>query len=264
MKEPPADGVDALANYGWFPRNEALLAPEGEFEAVEIEREPPAGRRGYFEAEQSAAGRKTPAGEKEKPDPYETVRRYLIRGEFSPCPKAERGRADVSVVLLVDSSGSMASGKQISHAKAVAAETVRKNRGKIVEFSGVALSGDSAHIFSPPGTGAEKLVEDLKNLKTGGRTNMSAGVALAAKLLKRKKGGAEIHIFTDGRVNFCAGGGDPFEDSVKKFKTLVGRRARATVVDTEAGFVKIGAAARFSRAIGAEYTRAGDIRRMQR
>ena len=229
-----------------------------------IEPEPPAGRRGYFEAH-GAAGRTPPGentwGEKEKIDPYETVRRYVMRGEFSPRLKAERGRGNVSVVLLVDSSGSMASGKQMAHAKAVAAETVRKNRGKIVEFSGVALSEDAAHIFSPPGAGAEKLVERLKNLKTGGRTNMSAGVVLAAKLLKRKKGGAEIHIFTDGRVNFCGSGGDPFEDSVRKFKTLVGKSARATVIDTEAGFVKIGAAARFSVAIGAEYTRPGSTGR---
>ena len=252
-----------LSNYGWFPRNEAVLAPEGEFEAVKIEPDPPAGRRGYFETG-DAAGREKPAGEKEKIDLYETVRRHVIRGEFLPRFKAERGRANVSVVLLVDSSGSMASGKQISHAKAMAAQTAKNNRGKIVEFSGVALSGDSAHVFSPSGAGAEKLIESLKNLKTGGRTNMSAGVVLAAKLLKRKKGGAEIHIFTDGRVNFCEGGGDPFEDCVKKFKHLVGKSVRATVIDTETGFVKIGAAARFSRAIGAEYTRAGDIRRTQR
>ena len=247
-----------LSNYGWFPRNEAVLAPEGEFEAVEIEPDPPAGRRGYFEAGETS-GLKKPAGEKEKTDLYETVRRYVIREEFSPCLKTERGRANVSVVLLVDSSGSMASGKQISHAKAIAAETARKNRGKIVEFSGVALSGDSAHVFSPPGHGAEKLIENLKNLKTGGRTNMSAGVILAAKLLKRKKGGAEIHIFTDGRVNFCEGNGDPFEDCVRKFKHLVGKSARATVIDTEAGFVKIGAARKFARETGAAYIKAKDI-----
>ena len=30
-----------LSNCGWFPRNEAVLAPEGEFEAVKIEPDPP-------------------------------------------------------------------------------------------------------------------------------------------------------------------------------------------------------------------------------
>ena len=206
-----------------------------------------------------------PARETEKTDPYETVRRYMERGEFKPCPKAGRGRGTVSVVLLVDSSGSMAAGKQISHAKTIAAETAKKNRGRIVEFAGVALCGDSAHIFAPARSRAEKLTSELRNLKTGGRTNMSAGIVLAARLLKktkrRKNSATEIHIFTDGRINFCNHEGDPFEDSVKKFKTLVGNSVGATVVDTEAGFVKIGAAARFSKAIGAQYARAGDMRK---
>ncbi|WP_462137097.1 vWA domain-containing protein [Candidatus Mycalebacterium sp.] len=230
---------------------------------MKIETDPPAARRGRVDSEEINAAARNGKQSMEKIDVYETARNYMMRGEFSEKNKIERGRGNMKVVFIVDSSGSMALGKQISHAKKIIGETARKNRGKVMEFSGVALYEDSARIFSPPGTDAEKLISNLAELKTGGRTNMSAGIALAGKMLKKsrsaKKNNSALFIFTDGRINFCENGKEPFEDSVKKFKTIIGARAKTTVVDTETGFVKIGAASKFSEAIGANYTRTGKM-----
>ncbi len=229
---------------------------------MEIEQTAPPARRGAFDAGETknAAGRGKNS-DTEKIDVYKTTRRYVERGEFSPQRKKDGGRGNIAVVFLVDSSGSMATGKQISHAKKIIGETVRKNRGKTIKFTGISLSEDGAKLFSPTGTDTEKLILNLAELKTGGRTNMSAGIALTGRVTrgaKRKRSEkTAVYIFTDGRINFCENGGDPFEDSVKKFNTIIGKSAETTVVDTEAGFVKIGAAVKFSEAIGAKYEKTG-------
>ncbi len=233
---------------------------------MEIEKTVPTARRGGIDAEdiKNAAVRKK-ISEKKEIDVYKTARRYVMRGEFSPQWKNNRGRGKLTVVFLVDSSGSMASGKQMANVKAIIGETVGENKGKITEFAGVALSRDGARIFSPAGTDTGKLLLNLAELKTGGRTNMSAGVALAGKILRKaknkKSASAAVYVFTDGRINFCENGGDPFENSVRKFKTVIGKLAETTVVDTEAGFVKIGAAVKLSEAVGAKHIKAGEMRR---
>lgn len=201
-------------------------------------------------------GKKT---ENQIPDIYETVRRWILRGRFSQKWKSNKGRAAVSVIFLVDSSGSMASGGQIGHVKKIVAETVAKNRQMRTEFAGVALENGGARIFCPLTTDAEKLLGALAKLKTGGKTNMSAAVGETKKLLRKKEGEKTrgiVYIFTDGKINFCGEKADPFEHSVKKFKTVIGKSVEATVVDTETGFVKIGMAAKFSEATGARYMRA--------
>lgn len=222
-------------------------------------------RRGGADAEEG----KSAGGGKRRPRPgeidvYKTARLYAMRGEFSPQRKNNGGRGNLVVVFVVDSSGSMAAGRQISNVKKIIGGTVAKNRGGIIKFAGVALSGDGARVFFPPGTDAGRLISSLAELKTGGRTNMSAGISLAGEVLRgaknKRSGGAEVYVFTDGRINFCESGGDPFEESVRKFKAVIGKSARTTVVDTESGFVKIGAAAKFSEAIGANYLNAREIR----
>ncbi|QMU55610.1 MAG: VWA domain-containing protein [Candidatus Mycalebacterium zealandia] len=262
-KHERKDVSESLSDYGWFPRNEKLFTADGDFHAVEIETDPPAAQRGRVDSEEINAAARNGKQNADKTDVYETARNYVIHGEFSRKNKTERGRGNTKVVFIVDSSGSMALGKQISHAKKIIGETVRKNKGNVMEFSGVALYEDGAQIFSPPAADAEKLISNLTELKTGGRTNMSAGIVLAGKILKKsrsaKKNNSALFIFTDGRINSCETGKEPFEDSVKKFKTIIGARAKTTVVDTEASFVKIGAALKFSEAIGAKYTRTGKM-----
>ncbi len=261
MKDAPAkpekDAFDSLADCGWSPRNEKVFSPEGEFDPVEIERDTLAARRGNFDAEESTGTAKKP-GNGRKIDIYNTARRYVMRGEFSTQWEKDKRHGNLAVIFLVDSSGSMSVGKQISHAKKIIGETVRKNRGKTIEFTGVAILDDGAAVFSPPGRDTEKLISRLAGLKTGGRTNMSAGIEIADKIVRKNKNGkraAAVHIFTDGRINFCESGGDPFEDSVIRLRRLTGKHVSATVVDTEAGFVRIGAAKKFAERTGASYIR---------
>ncbi len=246
-------------------QNEKVFPPEGSFSAMKPALRTPVSRRGSFYPEKITDSAGKGKRKTEKINIYESVRAYLKKGNFSPKPKTNGGRGKVSLIFIIDSSGSMASGKQISYAKKIIGKTAMENKGKITEFAAIAICGNGARIFYPPGNDPEKLTTRLAGIKTGGKTNMGAAVVLASKILRKtrraKSSSSAIFIFTDGRINFCESGEDPFQDTVKKFKMAIGKTVKTTVVDTETGFVKIDAAVKFSEAIGADYARAGDIRR---
>ena len=102
----------------------------------------------------------------------------------------------------------------------------------------------------PPGAPLELAAEAIRQLPTGGRTPLAAGLALAEQVIRREAGRergrrAIAVILTDGRV------GDP-SGEVRRAATRLGRAADAAhVVDIEDGPVRLGLAAALAQAAGA-------------
>jgi magnesium chelatase subunit D len=84
---------------------------------------------------------------------------------------------------------------------------------------------------------------------TGGRTPLGHALVLAREVLATQPG-AELVLFTDGRVNVALSPqGDAWADALAAARALAG--VPALVVDTEAGHVRLGRAGALAEVMGA-------------
>ncbi|MFB6305582.1 MAG: VWA domain-containing protein, partial [Flavobacteriales bacterium] len=191
-------------------------------------------------------------------DVKDTVKYRAIHDKTKIHYKTKKGKTGVLVIFLVDSSGSMAKEKQIAHVKGVVNETVQKNKYSRIRYSLVSLFQGDAVIQTQPTVHYNQLINDLYELKTGGKTNMCAGLKKVKKvigspgsLIDSKNDKVCLYIFTDGKFN--VGGEDPFKASISEFKKHLGRINKPEVIDIESGLVKLGLAEKFANSIGAGF-----------
>ena len=155
------------------------------------------------------------------------------------------------ICFLLDSSGSMMKDKQIAFIKGLVASTIARHKTRRIKYAAVALHNGTAQLLSAPTLHADQLLQAVETLKTGGKTNMQSGFALLHHLMKTNtQQKASLYIFTDGKIN--AGNTDtPFEEAVRYYKQYLSSLKATTVVDNERGFLKLGYAAKFAKAIKA-------------
>jgi magnesium chelatase subunit D len=114
----------------------------------------------------------------------------------------------------------------------------------------LAFAGERAQMLVAPGAPLEHAAAAIRELPTGGRTPLAAGLDDAALLLRRERAREPRRrqvavVLTDGRVQ------DP-DGAVPPAAARLGRAADAVhVVDTEDGPVRLGLAAALARSSGA-------------
>jgi magnesium chelatase subunit D len=115
----------------------------------------------------------------------------------------------------------------------------------------VAFRDGGARVLVAPGAPLQSAAAAIRELPTGGRTPLAAGLDLAAQLLRRETAReptrrALAMVLTDGRV------ADP-SGVARAAATRLGRSATAVhVIDTEEGAVRIGLAASLAAAAGGQ------------
>ncbi|WP_147320012.1 vWA domain-containing protein [Chitinophaga silvisoli] len=176
-----------------------------------------------------------------------TVTNYLLTGETKIKYQRKASKASLSLLFLIDSSGSMIRDRQIAYIKGIIAQTIAQHQHKRLRYGAVALTQGDAQLVSHYTTDTDLFIQSISRLPSGGKTNLKAGLQLAAQMQPSDR--TQLYIFTDGKIN--AGGS--LQESALYFKQHLRGLGATTVVNIESGFVKLGRAAELAKVIGATY-----------
>lgn len=176
--------------------------------------------------------------------PYQKVRRastdspVVIRKQDWR-EKVREKRIGSFILFVVDSSGSMGARGRMVASKGAVMSLLLDAYQKRDRVAMVAFRRREASVALPVTSSIEVAGRLLKELPTGGRTPLAAGLAKAREVLL-----PQLHrdptlrpmviVITDGKANVALGDGNPVEEVLQIAKRLaVDTRIQWTVVDTE-------------------------------
>jgi len=165
-----------------------------------------------------------------------------------------RGREANLVVLLLDTSGSLAARRR-SRAVATTALSLlgdayrRRDRVALLTFR-----GESATVVVPPTRSIDLAGRRLRDLPVGGRTPLAAGLEAVHRLVRREAWRDPTRrpllvVVTDGRAT---GDGDPLAQARRAAAALARTGTSSIVVDAEDGPVRLGLAGELARHLDGE------------
>jgi magnesium chelatase subunit D len=159
------------------------------------------------------------------------------------------GREANLVLFVVDASGSMAARQRMRTVKTAVLSLLRDAYQRRDKVGMITFRGAEAHSVLEPTTSHEVGVAKLKELRTGGRTPLAAGLRAAVRTLavERRRDPHRrplLVVVTDGRAT---SGPDPLTVA----PALAG--TATVVVDCESGPVRLGLARRLAIALDADH-----------
>ena len=143
-----------------------------------------------------------------------------------------RTDATALVLFVVDASASM--GPAMRAAKGTVLELLQGSYEARDEVGFVAFAGDDAEVLLPPTDSVTLAARHLKQLPTGDRTPLPAGLRTAATVLDRADPAASVVVLvTDGRANVATG--SPVEETREAARQVATQDAEVVVVDAGDG-----------------------------
>ncbi|MHA1594327.1 MAG: magnesium chelatase subunit D family protein [Candidatus Baldrarchaeia archaeon] len=148
--------------------------------------------------------------------------------------KIRRQKLRSLILLVVDASGSMAALRRMEAAKGAAMAILRDayiHRDKVcfIEFHGT-----DAQVLLPPTDNLELAAEILKELPTGGKTPLSAGIAKAIEVIELESRKYDLRpiviIITDGKANVPLGIGSSIKWEIMTLSRRLKELGAITVV----------------------------------
>jgi magnesium chelatase subunit D len=172
--------------------------------------------------------------------PYQRLRKgpNAIKVQSQDIREKERvGKTSSIVMFVVDASGSMGAVRRMESAKGAVMSLLTDSYQKRDKIGMVAFRGKEAELVLPPSSSADLAARRLRDMPTGGKTPLSAGLSKALHLLKsemRKDDEARpmMVLISDGRANVA------LEGDVKEELKEISERTKdagihTIVVDTE-------------------------------
>ncbi|MCP9491815.1 MAG: VWA domain-containing protein, partial [Solirubrobacteraceae bacterium MAG38_C4-C5] len=211
----------------------------------------PAGRRARTSSPAAGAIDSRPAREDGDDLALVATLRARLLGERGLREHVRAGREGALLCLVVDASGSMGARRRLARVKGALVEALRDAYARRDRVAVVAFRDGDAHVLVAPGAPIERAAAALRDLATGGRTPLAAGLDAATLLIRREavrepRRRAVAVVLTDGRVADEDG-------AVRVAAARLGRTAAAVhVVDTEEGRVRLGLAGALAAAAGAD------------
>jgi magnesium chelatase subunit D len=168
------------------------------------------------------------------------------------------GREGNLVLFVVDASGSMAARKRMSAVKGAVLSLLTDAYQRRDKITLISFRGEGARVLLPPTSSVKLAASRLKELPTGGRTPLAAGLEKAAEVLERERLREKVRrpllvLLTDGRAT---AGPDP-RGAASRLQRL---GVASVVVDTEEGYVRLGMASGLAEAMGARCLRLEELR----
>jgi len=227
--------------------------------ALEASGAGPAGRRARAAGAEAGAIDSRPAGpESDDLSVVATLRARLLQGAPSraaaPCPdgaprpaaaplreNVRAGREGVLLCLVVDASGSMGARRRLARVKGALLGLLRDAYARRDRVAVIAFRDGGAHVLVDPGAPLERAAAQIRELPTGGRTPLAAGLDAAERVIRREAGREPGRrcvavVLTDGRV-------PDHDGQARRAASRLGRAAGAVhVIDTEDGPVRVGLA----------------------
>ena len=163
-----------------------------------------------------------------------------------------RGREANLVILLLDTSGSMAARRRSQTVTTVALSLLADSYRRRDRVAVLTFRGHTATTVVPPTRSVELATRRLRDLPVGGQTPLAAGLGAVRDLIRRERWRDPdrrplLVVVTDGRAT---GGPDPFGTAQHAARRLAG--VASIVVDAEDGPVRLGLASQIAADLGAE------------
>jgi magnesium chelatase subunit D len=165
-----------------------------------------------------------------------------------------RGRESNLIVLLLDTSGSMAARRRSATVCTAALSLLSDAYRRRDRVALLAFRGTGATVVVPPTGSVELAARRLGGLPVGGRTPLAAGLDAARQLIRRERWRDPARrpilvLITDGRAT---GSGDPVTQAKRAADALARTGATSIVVDAEEGPVRLGLAGVLARHLEAD------------
>ncbi|MUL43150.1 putative cobaltochelatase [Streptomonospora sp. PA3] len=169
------------------------------------------------------------------------------------------GREGNLVLFCVDASGSMAARERMRAVKGAVLSLLTDAYQRRDKVGLVTFRGAGAQVELPPTSSVEAGARRLRELRTGGRTPLAAGLMRASDVLRveRLRDPSRrplLVVVTDGRAT--RGG---LEDALRAGARIGARGVHGIVVDCESGPVRLGLAARLAAEMGGESVRLEEL-----
>ncbi|HID96343.1 MAG TPA: VWA domain-containing protein [Candidatus Latescibacteria bacterium] len=168
----------------------------------------------------------------------------------------ERKKAAV-ITFVVDASGSMGAQRRMEVAKGAVMELLAESYQKRDKVAFIAFRGQDAHLLLPPTSGIERAAQCLRELPTGGKTPLPAGLNKALEVLlnelKRDESIIPVLVLvSDGKGNV------PIKEDVRKEVEALAtkireRRIHLVVIDSGGGFLRLGYNKQIAQIADGEY-----------
>nr|WP_028985025.1 putative cobaltochelatase [Sporichthya polymorpha] len=175
------------------------------------------------------------------------------------------GREGNLVLFCVDASGSMGARTRMGAVKAAVLSLLLDAYQRRDKVGLVTFRGADATLDLPPTSSVEAGAARLRNLPTGGRTPLAAGLAearhvLAVERLRDPARRPLLVLVTDGRATAAPGTpGDPLALAHRAAAALAADGVAAVVVDCEDGPVRLGLAGGIATLLNAPLLRLHEL-----
>jgi len=169
--------------------------------------------------------------------------------------KVKAGKNANLILFVVDASGSMAAQRRMEAVKGAVLALLTDVYQRRDQVAVIGFRGDKASVLLAPTRSVDLAEQGLRELPTGGRTPLPHALQLALQTLEQSAGVAPplLVLLSDGKGNVALeNGGDPWRETLALAEQLAARGTPALVLDTEAGYVRLGRAAQLAQALGAE------------
>ncbi len=146
--------------------------------------------------------------------PYQKVRLgpNAIKVKSEDIREKERvGKTSAVVLFVVDASGSMGAMQRMESAKGAVLSLLMDSYQKRDKIGMVAFKGKEAELILPPCSSVDLALSRLRELPTGGKTPLCAGLSRGLQILQGELGKDEetktmMVLISDGRANVGMGG----------------------------------------------------------
>ena len=173
--------------------------------------------------------------------------------------KVREKRTGNIFLFVVDASGSMGARERMKTVKGVIFKILLDAYQKRDRVGMIAFRKKQAEVLLPVTRSVDFAQKKLTSMPTGGKTPLAKGLLKAEDVLDMlyRQDPAQdpvVILITDGRATSPLNEGtDPVTDAMDEAKRIGRRHLPVAVIDTEAGFIRLGLAKKIAKAMGASY-----------
>ncbi|TEB10409.1 magnesium chelatase subunit D family protein [Pelotomaculum propionicicum] len=178
--------------------------------------------------------------------------------------KVRERRTGSTILFIVDASGSMGANQRMKAVKGAVLSLLNDVYQKRDKVGMLAFRKNTAELLLGVTRSVDLAQKKLRDLPTGGKTPLAAGLCLGyelikAVMLKDPDAIPFIVVVSDGRANVPLTGGDPVDDALRAARKIAAEGIKSLVIDTERDYIKLGLARKIAEAMKADYQKLDEL-----
>ncbi len=192
-----------------------------------------------------------------------------MEGKSTLLPGEARERRTGSTILfVVDASGSMGANRRMRAVKGAVLSLLTDAYQKRDRVGMISFRKNDAELLLGVTRSVDLAQKKLRDLPTGGRTPLAAGLyrgyeLIKAAMLKDPQTIPFIIVVSDGRANVALNGDDPVDDALRMARKIAAEGIKSLVIDTEKGYPRMGLARKIAEAMKAGYLELDELESAQ-